>query len=46
MHLKIFFNSVKFSKIQYHVVKVYIEYLFLRRQIVRFSTAAFYPQKQ
>ena len=39
---------LKFRKIQFHTVKVqaYIRITFLRRQIFRFCTAAFYPEWQ
>ena len=37
MNFKMF---LKFSKIQYVIVKMYIQQLFLRRQIFRFCTAA------
>jgi len=45
MNFKIF---LKFSKIQYHIVRVYSVHriIFWRRQIFRFCTAAFYTQWQ
>jgi len=40
MNFKIFV-FFKFSKIQCHIVKVYVEIIFLRRQIFRFCTALY-----